>query len=141
MRKAFEVADWRDETTVEFTTSEGPQIWKFGMNTGTRVVVDVLEQPVGDAFRKWPIPDPWGTTFQSRIFADPQHDLHVWIVPETPIDQLKHVQLVEICLFGPASIIDGRDATRQGMTNTLLQLAQDAVSPNSRPFLDFVPPQ
>ncbi len=37
--------------SVEFTTSEGPQTWKLGPDT--KVIVDILDQPARNGFRKW----------------------------------------------------------------------------------------
>jgi len=141
IQKAFGITDMRQiqagETTVTFTTVEGRQT----INLNKSVIVDVFDQPTGGGFQQWKIADPSGTTFQSRLFADAQQNLHVWVVPGKQIDQLTHTQLLEMFLFGPASIIDSRDQRVQNISQEVINLSYSAVNPKILPFLDFVTPQ
>lgn len=105
--------------TVDFTAVEGTQHWQFGTNG--KIIVDILNQkPKDSGFQTWEDPD--GNQFQSRIFTDEQGNLHVWIVPGKSVDQYTKERLLEMYLFGPASIIANRNQQVQKYSSELASL-------------------
>jgi len=129
---------WREDKAVSIATIEGKGTWIISKDDSHKIVVDILDKAIGDGFQTWT--DSYGTTFQSRIFTK-DGDLHVWIVPGKPVDQLKKVQLMEMYLFGPASIFNNTDQTKQGSSTPLDTLSVAAINPQLLPLFDFVPSQ
>ncbi len=135
-RIKFGVTDWNKLTNLSFTTSEGPQTWD-----GTSVEVHVLKNmPANDSgFIGWK--DPYGTTFQSRIFTK-NGKLYVWHVLAVSFDTLTNKQKLELYLYGPAAITDSKKGeVVGGLSTELITLSTIATNPSVPPFFDFGLPQ
>lgn len=125
--------------SIQFTTLEGQQTWKLGPNT--KIVVDILDAPVGNGFRKW-----WGMyddppKYMVRIFTDEQGNLHEWIVPSIAVDQLTKEQLAEIFILAPAQVLGGSDQRYLPFSEHVVNYVQLLTNPAYLPVIDFGAPQ
>ena len=129
--------------SAAFTTDEGPQTWKFGPNT--KVVVDILDKPpTGYVFKDWEIPTVTVKPHhvQVRLFADKQTgDLHLWAVPDAPVNQLTKDELLYIYLYGPGQVIGRLDQHNPGFSQKLSIYVSLLTQSQYPPFFDFGPPQ
>ena len=126
------------EIFIPFTTTEGSQNWKLGPDT--TVEVDILDQPIGDGFQKYS--DPYTMeTWQVRIFADQQGNLHEWIVLSKPVDQLTKEQRNEVNLLAPGLIIGSSDTQLHKFSDKLTMWIALLVDPSRPAFFDIDPPQ
>ncbi len=78
--------------------------------------------------------------YMVRIFADEQGNLHEWIVPSVPVDQLTREQLVEILILAPAQVIQGSDQRYLPFSEHVVNYVQLLTKPAYPAFIDFVPP-
>jgi hypothetical protein len=137
---------WFDgKISFTFTTSERPDPWVWTLGPHTKVIVDVLDKSIGNGFQK--ADDPWAKgslqkgSLQVRLFTDEGGNLHLWIVPGSPLDQLTKKQLMEIMLYAPAQVIDHSDQRVPPFSPKLDNYISFTTNPNLPPFFDFGPPQ
>jgi hypothetical protein len=137
---------WFDQGKISFsfTTSERPDPWVWNLGPETKVIVDVLDKPIGNGFQK--ADDPWAKgslqkgSLQVRLFTE-GGNLHLWIVPGSPLDQLTKEQWMEIFLYAPAQVIDHSDQRVSPFSDKLSTYIALTTKPSHPPFIDIGPPQ
>jgi len=141
---------WFDEGKISFsfTTSERQEPWSWKLGPNTSVIVDILDAPIGNGFVKEHglgvfdgIDGPDQTRYQLRVFTDSEGNLHEWIVPGKPVDQLTKEQLLEMYLYAPTFLTQSSDFRTDLGSNRLTFYVDVLTKPAFPPFIDFGPPQ
>ncbi len=133
------------EISFSFTTSERPDPWVWKLGPGTKVIVDILDKPIGNGFTSWN-GDAFGNhlRFQVRMFTDPSTgDLHVWFAlsPGVSADQITDEEWKEIFVYGPGQVLQNSDQRVPDYSARLTNYVELLTKPQYPPFTDFSPPQ